>query len=250
MVKSTPEVSETLATQVKPKPRKTAKRKVAGKGPGGRLNGVQGRKPAKNGVGHLRHALPPPIGPKLKQYRLKENLTLTDLQNLTGISNSTLSQIERGSVNPTFARVWRLTRSLGIGVGDLLGEVKTGLDGPHIYEHRRTSSIPAITSADGLCTTRILSPIRQPLPVEWYELVLKPGGSLRANAHGNGSWEHQTVIVGKVFIEIGDKEVLLEQGDTLRYSAEQPHGIRNAGETVARVMLVVVSLKELGALGR
>jgi XRE family transcriptional regulator, regulator of sulfur utilization len=187
-------------------------------------------------TGKAAHVSPPPIGPKLRQYRLKENMTLADLQDLTGISKSMLSQIERGSVNPTFARVWRLTRSLGIGVGELLGEVRSGLDGP-------------ITSADGLCITRILSPIRQPLPVEWYEMVLKPGGSLRANAHGNGSWEHQTVIEGRVIIEIGDNEVLLEPGDTLRYSAEQPHGIRNAGDTEARVMLVVVSLKELGALG-
>ena len=132
-----------------------------------------------------------------------------------------------------------------IGVGDLLGEVRTGLDAPHIYEHRKSYSTPAITSADGLCITRILSPIRQALPVERYEMVLKPGGSLRANAHGNGSWEHQTVIAGRVIIEIGDSEVLLEQGDTLRYSAEQPHGIRNAGDTEARVMLVVLSLKEI-----
>ncbi len=207
------------------------------------------RKAGRSGANRPAHGSPPPIGPKLRQYRLKENMTLADLQDLTGISKSMLSQIERGSVNPTFARVWRLTRSLGIGVGELLGEVKTGLDAPHIYEHRKFDSTPAITSADGLCITRILSPIRQALPVEWYEMVLKPGGSLRANAHGNGSWEHQTVIAGQVIIEIGDKEVLLEQGDTLRYSAEQPHGIRNAGNTEARVMLVVLSLKELATLG-
>jgi transcriptional regulator with XRE-family HTH domain len=214
---------------------------------------VQGKpgqsKAARTGTGKAAQSSPPPIGPKLRQYRLKENMTLADLQDLTGISKSMLSQIERGSVNPTFARVWRLTRSLGIGVGDLLGEVRTGLDAPHIYEHRKSYSTPAITSADGLCITRILSPIRQALPVEWYEMVLKPGGSLRANAHGNGSWEHQTVIAGRVIIEIGDSEVLLEQGDTLRYSAEQPHGIRNAGDTEARVMLVVLSLKELATLG-
>jgi XRE family transcriptional regulator, regulator of sulfur utilization len=207
------------------------------------------RKVVRAASGKAAHGSPPPIGPKLRQYRLKENMTLADLQALTGISKSMLSQIERGSVNPTFARVWRLTRSLGIGVGELLGEVKTGLDAPHIYEHRKFESTPAITSADGLCITRILSPIRQALPVEWYEMVLKPGGSLRANAHGNDSWEHQTVISGRVIIEIGDNEVLLEQGDTLRYSAEQPHGIRNAGDTEARVMLVVLSLKELAALG-
>jgi mannose-6-phosphate isomerase-like protein (cupin superfamily) len=160
-----------------------------------------------------------------------------------------LSQIERGSVNPTFARVWHLTKSLGIGVGELLGEVRSGIEKVKTYEHLKIHSIPVITSADGLCSTRILSPIRQALPFEWYEMILQPGGSLRANAHGNGAWEHQTVISGKLVIEIGDNEVVLGPGDTVRYSAEQPHGARNDTDEVARVLLVVVSLQELGALG-
>jgi DNA-binding XRE family transcriptional regulator len=62
----------------------------------------------------VRREPPPSIGPRLKQYRLKENLTLNDLQNLTGISKSMLSQIERGAVNPTFARAWRRSAPMSI----------------------------------------------------------------------------------------------------------------------------------------
>ena len=192
-----------------------------------------------------RHEPPPPIGPRLKQYRLRENLTLADLQKLTGISKSMLSQIERGAVNPTFARVWHLTKSLGIGVGELLGEVKQTVDKVGEYQHLKDYATPVIASADGLCTTRILSPIRRTLPVEWYEVILQPGGSLRANAHGNGAWEHQTVLSGQIVVEIGDKEVTLGPGDTVRYSAEQPHGARNDSDSEARVLLVALALKEL-----
>lgn len=202
-------------------------------------------KPARRG----RREPPPPIGPRLKQFRLKENLTLNDLQEMTGISKSMLSQIERGAVNPTFARVWHLTKSLGIGVGELLGEVRSGIERMKTYEHLKIHSIPVISSADGLCSTRILSPIRQSLPFEWYEMILQPGGAIRANAHGVGAWEHTTVLSGRVIVEIGDSEVELGPGDTVRYSAEQPHGARNEGEGEARVLLVVVSLKELSALG-
>lgn len=197
----------------------------------------------------VRREPPPSIGPRLKQYRLKENLTLNDLQNLTGISKSMLSQIERGAVNPTFARVWHLTKSLGIGVGELLGEARSGMEKVRTYEHLKAHSVPVISSSDGLCKTRILSPIRQALPVEWYEMILQPGGAIRANAHGNGAWEHQMVISGQLVIEIGDSEVVLGPGDTIRYLAEQPHGARNDGTVEARTLLVVVSLQELGALG-
>lgn len=196
------------------------------------------------------HLSPPPaIGPKLKQFRLRENLTLQDLQAMTGISKSMLSQIERGVVNPTFARVWHLTQSLGIGVGDLLGDVNSSLDRVQTYEHLKVNKTPVMTSADGLCMTRILSPIHQSLPFEWYEMIFKPGGSLRANAHGNGSWEHQTVMRGSVVVEVGDQDIVLREGETVRYSAEQPHGARNETDKEARVFLVVISRKELSSFG-
>jgi transcriptional regulator with XRE-family HTH domain len=192
---------------------------------------------------------PPAIGPKLKQFRLRENLTLHDVQAMTGMSNSMLSQIERGVVNPTFARVWHLTQSLGIGVSDLLGEVSSSLEDANTYEHLNVNRTPVMTSADGKSVTRILSPLHQSLPVEWYEMVFKPGGSLRANAHGNGAWEHQTCIEGTLVIEFGDHEIVLNAGETVRYSAEQPHGARNDTDKLARVLLVVISRKELSAMG-
>jgi transcriptional regulator with XRE-family HTH domain len=192
---------------------------------------------------------PPAIGPKLRQFRLRENLTLQDLQAMTGISKSMLSQIERGVVNPTFARVWHLTQSLGIGVGDLIGDISSSLDRAQTYEHLKVNKTPIMTSADGLCITRILSPIHQALPFEWYEMIFKPGGALRANAHGNGSWEHQTVVSGSVIVEVGDQDIVLHEGETVRYSAEQPHGARNETDKEARVFIVVISRKELGSFG-
>lgn len=192
-----------------------------------------------------KRTLPPPIGRKLRQIRLKRNLTLSEVEAMSGVSKSMLSQIERGKVNPTFARVWHLTRSLGIGVADLLGEVSSRFEVIRQFEHQTVFRTPTITSADGLCTTKILNPVRFPLPFEWYEMSLKEGGSLRANAHGNGAWEHMTVVVGRVIVEIGDAEVRLDAGETVRYSAEQPHGIRNDYRGTSKVMLVLVATKEL-----
>lgn len=194
-------------------------------------------------------AVPPEIGRRLREIRLRQSLTLSEVEAKSGVSKSMLSQIERGRVNPTFARVWHLTRSLGVGVGELLGEVSAHFEEVRQYEHVKVYRTPTITSADGLCTVKILNPVRFALPFEWYEMTLAPGGTLRANAHGNGAWEHMTVVSGRVIVEIGDDEVRLETGDTVRYSAEQPHGVRNdhAGET--KLMLVLVAVKELAAFG-
>jgi quercetin dioxygenase-like cupin family protein len=52
-----------------------------------------------------------------------------------------------------------------------------------------------------------------------------------------------------VIVEVGDEEIHLKAGETVRYSADQPHGARNESDEDARTLLVVVSLKELSAMG-
>ncbi len=66
--------------------------------------------------------------------RRSRQVTLT-LSPIAAVSKSMLSQIERGKVNPTFARVWHLTRSLGIGVGELLGGVSSRFEETRQFEH-------------------------------------------------------------------------------------------------------------------
>src|SRR5882724_3382614 len=119
---------------------------------------------------------PPQIGQRLREIRQRQKLTLSEVEARSGVSKSMLSQIE---------------------------EVRQ-------LQHLKVYSTPSITSSDGLCTTRILNPIRFALPFEWYEMRLEPGGSLRANAHGIGSWEHMTAVSGRVIVEIGEDEVILE----------------------------------------
>jgi len=201
------------------------------------------RQPAKSSGIH--RPLPPQIGGKLRELRLRKTMTLGDVEAKSGISKSMLSQIERGKVNPTFARVWHLTRSLGIGVGELLGEVSTRFEAFREYEHLKVFRTPSITSPDGLCTTKILNPMRYGAPFEWYEMAFKCGGSLRANAHGCGAWEHMTCVVGRVVVEIGEHEVTLDVGETVRYSAEQAHGTRNIFNGESKVFLVVIATKEM-----
>jgi len=192
-----------------------------------------------------RHSLPPPIGSKLRQLRKHKGLTLGDVEQVSGISKSMLSQIERGRVNPTYATLWNLTRSLEIGIGELLDEVSATGDSVRKFEHVEIHSTPIISSADGLVQARILSPRRYPLAVEWYEVIVQPGGVFRANAHGNGEWEHLTAVSGTIIAEIGEDDVVLRPGETVRYAADQPHGVRNENKSEARLFLVVVPLPSM-----
>jgi len=193
---------------------------------------------------------PPRIGKELHNIRKARGLTLEQLQAASGISKSMLSQIERNLASPTFATLWHLTQALGVELGELTGSMKSDGVRSREIEHLRVYSTPTASSKDGKICYSILNPMRFALPMEWYSITVQPGGARRTNAHGNGSWEHITCVDGEITVEVDDKEVTLSEGETLRYMAEVPHGLRNDGKRVAKAFLVVIPLRQLEAIGQ
>jgi transcriptional regulator with XRE-family HTH domain len=181
---------------------------------------------------------PPRVGDTLAALRQAGSLSLEELSRKAGVSKSMLSQIERGQANPTVAVVWRLANALNVGMGELLGN--TPLPGPAAIELLPAHAAPAIRSPDGLCELRILGPIALAGQFEWYALSVQPGGALESQAHEDGTQEHLSVVSGSFEVQSGERVQRLKNGETARYAADRPHGIRNPGKTAASGWLVVV----------
>ena len=57
---------------------------------------------------------------RLKQARQSRSLSLEALANLSGVSKSMISQIERVESSPTVASLWNLTKALNVDFSGLL----------------------------------------------------------------------------------------------------------------------------------
>lgn len=57
---------------------------------------------------------------RLKEARRTQGLSLEAVANLSGVSRSMVSQIERGESSPTIATLWNLTRALQVDFAGLL----------------------------------------------------------------------------------------------------------------------------------
>ena len=180
-------------------------------------------------------ASPPDIGQLVKQARKSLGLTLEGVAERSGVSRSMLSAIERGTVNPTFSIVWALTQSLGLDLASLDGGA--GHDEP--IEHVHSYSIPVRRSADGKCELRMLSPRRSTLSVEWYQLTMDADGVLESAAHAPGTVEHLTCLSGTLSVNVDNRTVSAEAGDTLRYKADRNHSIRNTADKKTVALLLV-----------
>ncbi|MGE5568582.1 MAG: helix-turn-helix domain-containing protein [Rhodospirillales bacterium] len=171
---------------------------------------------------------------RVKQLRAERGWSLQDLANACGVSRSMLSQIERNEANPTLAVTLRIARAFGIPLAALVAtpgvtsSVEVIRAGDRAYHYR----------SDSHCQIRTLSPLHLEKDVEFYEVRLQPGASLRSSAHYKGTREFLTVQKGRIRVESAGDAEELGLGDSASYRADVAHAISNVGTGDAVVFLV------------
>ena len=171
---------------------------------------------------------------RIRQLRKQHDWTLEQLASLSGVSRSMLSQIERGSANPTLGVAHRIAQAFGLSLGDL---VETNEQTGRI-EVIRADDETYFFRDDEQCRIRTLSPLHLEKSTEFYELVLKPNGVLTSSPHFEGTREFLTVQKGTVKVTANQGTNELSKGDSAHYSADVPHQIENIGRGEAIAFLV------------
>jgi transcriptional regulator with XRE-family HTH domain len=173
------------------------------------------------------------VAQNLKRIREEQKLSLEKLAELSGVSKSMLSQIERGDSSPTIATVWKISNGLKVSFTSLLDSPQND---PAVI---RQAGLKPLQEDGGRYRLYPLFPIEAGRRFEVYTIEIDPGGSLRAEAHPDGTQEFLTVFSGELTVTVGEQEYHLEQGDAIRFRADRPHAYHNAGEVMARTSLVI-----------
>jgi transcriptional regulator with XRE-family HTH domain len=183
-----------------------------------------------------KHFATPTVGKTINRLRKEKQLTLDQLAGQCGVSKSMLSQIERNETNPTLAIVWRLADALGQTIDDLIRGEEAGVSLSIVGG----SSVPILHDPNGSYTLTVLSPADLVNNIEWYELKLKPGGLLKSDPHPARTMEHLTVLEGEIEVSTGAETGIVRSGETARYSADQPHHLKNKTKKDVRALLVMM----------
>ena len=170
---------------------------------------------------------------RLKEARRAKGLSLEAVANLSGVSRSMVSQIERGESSPTISTLWNLTRALQVDFAGLLEDSDTADQ----IEILRQAEVPSIDNMGQNCRIRILSPPEEAGGHEVYDIQFDKDGALNSQPHARGAREQLTVLDGTVHVTSGTAVSELQQGDTARYAADVAHSISSVGS--ARVFLIV-----------
>jgi transcriptional regulator with XRE-family HTH domain len=173
------------------------------------------------------------VGERLRAIRLLRRLTLREIAEAAGVSESFVSRLERGRSNASVATLQRLAAAVGIEISDLFApERATGprvlrREGRHLLEWGHLGRKALLT----------------PKPFHSLEVVaaaFDPGGSTGGEPYTHGdSEELLLVLAGRVHLQLGSQLLDLSTGDSVNYRSSTPHRVSNPGEETAEVLFVI-----------
>ena len=194
------------------------------------------KKTAKASIVSATESINEDLGRRVKKLRGDRGWSLEELASASGVSRSMLSEIERQRANPTLSVTYRIARAFGLSLQDLIESA----DSASTIQTIRANDRAQIFRSDKQCQIRTLSPLNLEKDVEFYELRLPASGTLRSQAHIDGTREFLTVEEGSVDLQSGNSTETLTKGDSATYRADVAHAIVNSGKTEAVLFLVVI----------
>ena len=174
------------------------------------------------------------VGERLRAIRRLRRATLLTVSQRAGLSESFLSQVERGKANASIASLTRVAAALGVHITDLF-EPDHARAHPRVLQRARR---PALAFGN-LGRKYLLTP--RPLEeLEVFAVELDPGGSTGNEPYTHGDSEELFVVLaGRVHLQLGEHVYELERGDSIDYRSSTPHRVTNAGDDVAEVIWVI-----------
>ena len=176
------------------------------------------------------------IGERLRSLRHSRGLGVRELARRVGVTPSLLSQMERGTVNPSVVTLFRLAECLNTTTDYFFGDGRTAesAEGPVVHRNQR-----ARIELSGDISWERLTPTDEH-DFEFMECVYPPGATSAPDMQRHPGRDYGILLEGTLDIEVGFATYRLEPGDSIAFDASLPHRLSNPGTVPARTIWVVL----------
>jgi transcriptional regulator with XRE-family HTH domain len=204
------------------------------------------------------------VGSLIRRERQNQGLSLRELARRVGVSASMLSQVETGRTRPSVSTIYAIATELGLSIDALLsdreaavatataaaagGTAANGADGA-APAGPRVRRVPVGTAAAADLASQLVRPEQRrklelesgvtwellsdllPHLVDFMFVTYEPGG--RSSSSGklmrHTGTEFAFLVRGKLKIQVGFDEYVLQAGDALAFDSSEPHLLVNEG---------------------
>lgn len=171
------------------------------------------------------------IGEKIKQLRVKINLTQEELANRCDLSKGFISQVERDLTSPSIATLMDILESLGTNLRDFFNDSEN-----EQIVFQKDDVFVQENSDLGHSITWIV-PSAQKNKMEPILLSIKKHGrSAVYNAHDGEVLGY--ALNGSVTLHLGETKHKIKKGDSFYYKANTSYYLENTASTEALILWV------------
>ena len=170
------------------------------------------------------------LGTRIRSLRRARRLTLRDVAEHAGVTESFLSQVERDVTSPSIATVQRIARALDLSIAQLFAE---DTDSGRIVrrEARRRIAYPGLRAVDEFLTSNLAGRLQVIMS------TIEPGGGTGAEPYTHDSDEEVVVVLtGVLDLWVGDEHHVLREGDAITFPSRLPHWNANHGQEPVTVI--------------
>ena len=181
------------------------------------------------------------LGGHIRRLRTEAGLTMSGLADAAGVSQSLISQVERGLAEPSLGTLRRIAQSLDTTVGALFvgGANANGREPAgeaHLVVRRENRKHLRMPGSD--VTYELLVPdLARKLEV--IQAELRPGSRVPQEPSLHVGEETVVCLRGEVVCVQDDEEYVLGPGDSISWDASRPHWVENRRKRPAEVIAVI-----------
>lgn len=182
---------------------------------------------------------PPAIGVRLKHARLTKGLSLRQLADIAGCSESFVSKVEHDRARPSLATLHRLVKALEINFAALFANEDSEEQGPvFIYQsgNRPLIHMDPQRVGEGITLERLIPHANGVLLQANVHIVAPKGASAGLIEHEGEELGY--VLEGELELQVEDKFYHLFPGDSFFFNSSLPHGYRNPADTRTSILWV------------
>jgi transcriptional regulator with XRE-family HTH domain len=164
------------------------------------------------------------VGPRLRALRRQRGITLADLAETTGISQSTLSRLESGGRRPNLELLLPLAKAYNVALDELVGAPQTGDPRIHIRPvHRHGMTFMPLT--------------RRPGGPQAYKMII-PARDVQPDPQTHEGHEWLYVLSGRLRLVLGDRDIVLKPGEAAEFDTHIPHWLGSADTTTVELLIL------------
>ena len=177
------------------------------------------------------------IGERLKGLRDALDLSMQDVADTCGITLEKYEMIERGEVDITISNIMKIAKKYGVSADALM-----------FAEEPKMHSYYVVRKGHGMSVERTKAYQYQSLTsgfqkrnADVFIVTVEP----KPNAHKiykntHDGQEFNYILEGTMKLIVGDKTIILEEGDSIYFDSTKPHGMMAIGDKPAKMLAMIM----------